>query len=221
MNNDIQRNLVAPLEAIRARFADAGEPFPQVRVMVRSGDTPAGDRRRMLRHPPEILITTPESLNLLLLSTAGRDSLADLSLVILDEIHAVAGTKRGTHLITAVDRLVPLAGEFQRICLSATVKPMETVAAWAGGYILGETGYVPRQVELIRSKAVKNPMRYACVTPSPPTAWAGLPRIASERPRSPRARSPRARGPAATGLWTSGPLSPANSRIASPRPAPP
>jgi ATP-dependent Lhr-like helicase len=156
LNNDIQRNLVAPLEAIRARFADAGEGFPQVRVMVRSGDTPAGDRRRMLRHPPEILITTPESLNLLLLSPAGRDSLGNLSLVILDEIHAVAGTKRGTHLITAVDRLVPLAGEFQRVCLSATVKPLETVAAWAGGYVLGETGYVPRQVELIQSRAKKS-----------------------------------------------------------------
>ena len=156
LNNDIQRNLVAPLEAIRARFAEAGTGFPAVRVRVRSGDTPASDRRRMLKDPPEILITTPESLNLMLLSKSGRDSLRDLAVVILDEIHAVAGTKRGTHLITAVDRLVPLAGEFQRIALSATVKPMETVAAWAGGFILGETGYVPRNMELIQSRAPKS-----------------------------------------------------------------
>jgi ATP-dependent Lhr-like helicase len=156
LNNDIQRNLIAPLEAIRAVFHAAGEAFPEVRVRVRSGDTPATERRRMLKSPPEILITTPESLNLLLISPSGRDSLRDLSVVILDEIHAVAGTKRGTHLITAVDRLVPLAGEFQRIALSATVKPLETVAAWAGGYVLGETGYVPRTVGLIRSRAVKS-----------------------------------------------------------------
>ncbi|MEO6097305.1 MAG: DEAD/DEAH box helicase [Fibrobacteria bacterium] len=156
LNNDIHRNLIAPLEAIRAVFHAAGEAFPEVRVRVRSGDTPATERRRMLKSPPDILITTPESLNLLLISAAGRDSLRDLSVVILDEIHAVAGSKRGTHLITAVDRLVPLAGEFQRIALSATVKPLETVAAWAGGYVLGETGYVPRTVELIRSRAVKS-----------------------------------------------------------------
>ncbi|MDB5103238.1 MAG: ATP-dependent helicase Lhr [Fibrobacteres bacterium] len=155
LNNDIQRNLISPLEAIRARFTAAGAAFPEVRVLVRSGDTPANERRRMLKHPPEILITTPESLNLLLLSRAGRDSLSDLSVVILDEIHAVAGTKRGTHLITAVDRLVPLAGEFQRIAISATVKPMETVAAWAAGFTLGETGYVPRPMESIRSRAPK------------------------------------------------------------------
>ncbi|HKP98540.1 MAG TPA: DEAD/DEAH box helicase [Fibrobacteria bacterium] len=155
LNNDIRKNLLSPLEALRGRFAEAGVPFPEVRVLVRSGDTPATERRRMLKHPPEILITTPESLNLMLLSGAGRDSLRDLEVVILDEIHAVAGAKRGTHLITAVDRLVPLAGEFQRIALSATVRPLETVAAWAGGYILGETGYVPRRVECIASRVPK------------------------------------------------------------------
>ncbi len=175
LNNDIRRNLLAPLEGIRGFFperftegggdqdkgAEAGARaggaavFPDIRALVRSGDTPAGERRRMLRHPPEILITTPESLNLMLLSQAGRDSLSALQVVILDEIHAVAGTKRGTHLITAVDRLVPLAGEFQRIALSATIRPPEAVAALVGGYTLGETGYVPRKVETIVSRSAK------------------------------------------------------------------
>lgn len=155
LNNDIRLNLLGPLEALRLRFAEAGVPFPETRVQVRSGDTPASERRRMLRRPPEILITTPESLNLLLLSEGGRGTLREVETVILDEVHAVAGSKRGTHLITAVDRLVPLAGEFHRIALTATVRPLETVAAWVGGYALGETGYVPREVAIAVSRAVK------------------------------------------------------------------
>ena len=86
----------------------------------------------MLRHPPEILITTPESLNLLLSSSGGRSILTGISTVILDEIHAVYGTKRGVYLITAVDRLVRLSGEFQRIVLSATLRPLGT-----GGRVCG------------------------------------------------------------------------------------
>jgi ATP-dependent Lhr-like helicase len=110
LNNDIQRNLLAPLSALEAVFRQAGEEFPCIRVLTRSGDTPAGDRRRMLRSPPEILITTPESLNLILSSPNGRLMLDGVATVILDEIHAVAGSKRGTHLVTAVDRLVRLSG---------------------------------------------------------------------------------------------------------------
>jgi ATP-dependent Lhr-like helicase len=98
----------------------------------------------MVRKPPEILITTPESLNLLLTSRSGRGMLMGIATVILDEIHAVVGTKRGTHLITAVDRLVRLSGDFQRIALSATVNPAERVAeseegsgrpVWQGQFI--------------------------------------------------------------------------------------
>ena len=167
LNADIQRNLLGPLQGIRSRFqAQAAIAFPDIRVQVRSGDTPAGERRRMLRHPPEILITTPESLNLMLLTQAGRDSFSGLEVVILDEIHAVAGSKRGVHLITAVERLVPLTtkattagtakpGGFQRIALSATVNPPETVAAWVGGYTLGAAGYAPRPVEWVESRAKK------------------------------------------------------------------
>ena len=159
LNNDIRRNLLTPLDQLRSIFDQAGEPFPDIRVLTRSGDTPQADRRRMLRHPPEILITTPESLNLLLSSHGGRSILTGLSTVILDEIHAVVGNKRGVHLITAVDRLVPLCGEFQRIALSATVRPLDSVAAFVGGSRLsghgGEPRYEPRQVAILESAAAK------------------------------------------------------------------
>ncbi len=159
LNNDIRRNLLEPLRGLRQVFEDAGHPFPNIRVLTRSGDTPHSDRRQMQRHPPEILITTPESLNLLLSSGGGRSNLTKISTVILDEIHAVFGTKRGTHLITAVDRLIPLSGEFQRIGLSATIRPMETVAEFVGGYRtdgdLYNPQYTPRHVSLISSKADK------------------------------------------------------------------
>jgi ATP-dependent Lhr-like helicase len=159
LNTDIRRNLLHPLSALEQVFEEQGRPFPDIRVQTRSGDTPQADRRRMLRHPPEILITTPESLNLLLSSQGGRTLLRSLSTVILDEIHTVVNTKRGVHLITAVDRLVPLSGEFQRIAISATVKPMPVVAEFVAGLRMeGEArnpSYVPREVTLIRSDAAK------------------------------------------------------------------
>ena len=108
----------------------------------------------MVRRPPEILITTPESLNILLSSRAGRAMLTGIATVILDEIHAVVGTKRGTHLITAVERLVLLSGEFQRIALSATVKPLAAVAEFVGGFIqkgdARAARYEKRAVAIIR-----------------------------------------------------------------------
>jgi ATP-dependent Lhr-like helicase len=134
LNNDIRRNLLRPLEELRSRFEEAGVPVPDVRVLTRSGDTPAEERARMARRPPEILITTPESLNILLTSRRGRAMLSGLATVILDEIHAVVGSKRGVHLISAVERLVRLSGEFQRLALSATVQPLNRVAEWVGGY---------------------------------------------------------------------------------------
>jgi ATP-dependent Lhr-like helicase len=115
----------------------------------------------MLRRPPEILITTPESLNILLTSEGGRSLLAGIRTVVLDEIHAVAGSKRGTHLITAVERLVLLSGEFQRIALSATVRPLERVAEFVGGYTRpgkGDSRYEPRPVSIIRADDAR---RYA------------------------------------------------------------
>lgn len=159
LNNDIRRNLLEPLAELEERFRRrTGQP-PAVRVMTRSGDSTPAERRKMVRHPPEILITTPESLNILLASRGGRRMFSGLETVILDEIHAVAGGKRGTHLITAVDRLVPLCGEFQRVGLSATVRPLERVARFLGGYALdrssGEAIYRPRQVVLVRAPQTK------------------------------------------------------------------
>ncbi len=165
LNNDIQRNLLAPLAGLEEAFRGAAVPFPMIRVETRSGDTPQSVRQRMLRRPPEILITTPESLNLMLSSKSGRSVLDSLATVILDEIHTVVSNKRGVHLITAVDRLVPLSGEFQRIAMSATVRPMATVAEFVGGFRLEPAGsgspaggpkaggarFVPRSVTMIRS----------------------------------------------------------------------
>ncbi|HOL94346.1 MAG TPA: DEAD/DEAH box helicase [bacterium] len=159
LNNDIQRNLLGPLAEIQDYFEKEDVPFPALSVLTRSGDTDYSERAKMLRRPPEILITTPESLNLLVSSIQGRKMLTGLRCVILDEIHAVAGNKRGTHLITAVDRLVPLSGEFQRVALSATVKPLEKIAAWVGGFRMENHGpeprYIPREVLVIPSGQAK------------------------------------------------------------------
>ena len=159
LNNDIQRNLLDPLAELETVFREAGESFPEIRVQTRSGDTPSYERQRMIRRPPEILITTPESLNLLHSSPKGRRMLEGIQTVILDEIHAVAATKRGTHLITAVDRLHLMNGEFQRIGLSATVKPLRDVADFMGGYRIVDTDgaieYKKRPVTIVKSRAAK------------------------------------------------------------------
>ena len=164
LNNDIRRNLLSPLEELAGYFAQAGQPFPHIRVMTRSGDTPADERRTLLRHPPEILITTPESLNIMLTGKSGRALFHGIKTVILDEIHAVADSKRGTHLITAVERLTLTSGEFQRIALSATVRPLEVVADFIGGFERLHTGsdavYRKRPVRILRSDDSK---RY-CIT---------------------------------------------------------
>jgi ATP-dependent Lhr-like helicase len=159
LNNDIRRNLLTPLSELKSLFDSRQCYWPAITVKTRSGDTPQSDRRRMLRHPPEILITTPESLNLLLSSKGGRTLLGGITTVIMDEIHAVVENKRGVHLISAVDRMVRLCGEFQRIALSATVKPLSTVSQFVGGYKLSGSiaapSYIPRPVTVIHSRAPK------------------------------------------------------------------
>jgi ATP-dependent helicase Lhr and Lhr-like helicase len=159
LNNDVRRNLLTPLKTLRGLFEQSGLPFPQITVATRSGDTTQAERRRMLRQPPEILITTPESLNLLLSSAGGRTGLTTVRTVILDEVHAILGSRRGTYLMTAVERLTRLSGEFQRIALSATVRPLEVAARFAGGYLAegASSGprYIPRPVTLITPGAVK------------------------------------------------------------------
>ena len=133
LNEDIKRNLLEPLAAIRACFEQAGLVFPAIRVETRSGDTPQAQRRRFLARPPSILALTPESLAILLLSPRGRLALSTVKYLILDEIHAVLGNKRGAFLSCQIDRLALLAGEFQRISLSATVRLPEIAAEFAGG----------------------------------------------------------------------------------------
>ncbi len=130
LGNDVQKNLQAPLAEIR----DLDPFLPDVRVLVRSGDTPAAQRAKMTRTPPHILVTTPESLYILLTSAGGRRILRTVRTVIVDEIHAVARDKRGSHLALSLERLDALTGrETQRIGLSATQKPLEDMARFLVG----------------------------------------------------------------------------------------
>ncbi len=130
---DVERNLRAPLTGIRHTADRLGVEVQDVRVGVRSGDTSPAERRKLATAPPDIMITTPESLFLMLTSGA-RESLRGVDTVILDEVHAVAGTKRGAHLALSLERLdALLASPAQRIGLSATVRPLEEVARFLGG----------------------------------------------------------------------------------------
>ncbi|MCW2760313.1 MAG: dependent helicase, Lhr family, partial [Marmoricola sp.] len=130
---DVERNLRAPLVGIRHTAERLGTEVPEIRVGVRSGDTTPQERRRLQTSPPDILITTPESLFLMLTSQA-RESLRGLETVIIDEVHAVAGTKRGAHLALSLERLDELLDRpAQRIGLSATVRPVDEVARFLGG----------------------------------------------------------------------------------------
>lgn len=130
---DIDRNLRSPLRGVDAAARRLGARVADVTVGVRTGDTPADQRRRFATHPPDILITTPESL-FLLLTSAARDALRHVETVIVDEVHAVAGTKRGAHLALSLERLDALLERpAQRIGLSATVRPVDEVARFLGG----------------------------------------------------------------------------------------
>ena len=130
---DVERNLRSPLAGIRQAAVRLGLPEPEVTVAMRSGDTSADERRLFNRRPADILITTPESL-FLLLTSAARESLRGVDTVIVDEVHAVASTKRGAHLALSLERLDALLERpAQRIGLSATVRPIEEVATFLGG----------------------------------------------------------------------------------------
>lgn len=143
---DVERNLRAPLIGIAQTSRQLGVEPPQVRVGVRSGDTPAKERRQLISNPPDILITTPESLFLMLTSKA-RSTLTQVHTVIIDEVHAVAGTKRGAHLAVTLERLDQiLETPAQRVGLSATVEPVETVARFLGGGV---------PVEIVRPPSAK------------------------------------------------------------------
>jgi ATP-dependent helicase Lhr and Lhr-like helicase len=131
--HDIERNLKAPLVGIRLAAQRRGDPPPEITVALRTGDTPAADRRDIQKTPPDILITTPESLYLLLTSRA-EEILRSVRWVIVDEIHSVAGTKRGAHLALSLERLEEVAdGPVQRIGLSATQRPLDEIGRFLGG----------------------------------------------------------------------------------------
>ena len=129
LSNDIERNLSGPLSEIQALAEAAGLSLPEIKVAVRTGDTPASQRQAMAKRPPHILITTPESLYILLTSQSGRNGLRGARTLILDELHAVADNKRGSHLSLSVERLRALAdGPMTRIGLSATQRPIDEMA---------------------------------------------------------------------------------------------
>src|SRR5689334_21680615 len=141
LTNDIQKNLEAPLQGIRAALRAQGLPDVDIRTFVRTGDTPSGERERMRRRPPHIVVTTPESLYILLGSESGRAMLATTRTVIVDEIHALAANKRGTHLALSLERLAALCGgQLLRVGLSATQKPIEDVARFLVGTSASNTG---------------------------------------------------------------------------------
>ena len=134
LSNDVQKNLAEPLAEIRAKLEQACLPDVEIRTLVRTGDTPGAERQGMVRRPPHILVTTPESLYLILTSERARDMLRSVRTVIVDEIHAVARDKRGSHLALSLERLQQLAGRrLQRIGLSATQKPIEEIARFLVG----------------------------------------------------------------------------------------
>jgi ATP-dependent Lhr-like helicase len=130
---DVERNLRAPLSGMRQAAGRLGVPPPDITVAMRTGDTPADERRSFSRTPPDILITTPESL-FLILTSAARESLRGVETVIVDEVHAVAATKRGAHLALSLERLdALLTRPAQRVGLSATVRPIDETARFLGG----------------------------------------------------------------------------------------
>jgi len=137
LSNDIDKNLELPLAGIREDLAALGYPDVEIRTLVRTGDTPQAERSRMRRRPPHILVTTPESLYILLTSDSGRTTLSSVRTVIVDEIHALAPNKRGAHLALTLERLEELAGtRLTRVGLSATQRPIADVAR----FLVGQAG---------------------------------------------------------------------------------
>ena len=151
--NDIDRNLKQPLEEMMKLAEEFDIDVPEIKVAVRSGDTSLKDRAKMVRKPPHILITTPESLGLLLSSKKFRDHFRKTRYIILDEIHDLANNKRGTHLSLSVERLAQIIDrEPVRIGLSATQAPIEDIAGFLGGYTKGK----PRPVNIVDVKERKH-----------------------------------------------------------------
>jgi ATP-dependent Lhr-like helicase len=150
LNNDIYRNLQVPLEGVAETARRMGRPLPAIEVGLRTGDTPTAERQRLVRRPPQVLITTPESLHLMLTSRA-RDTLRAVTHCIVDEIHALCPNKRGVFLALLLERLAALTpAGFVRIGLSATQRPLDEVARFLGGSAdAGDGRLVPRPVTVV------------------------------------------------------------------------
>lgn len=200
---DVDRNLRAPIAGLHAAAERSGVSHPVPAVAVRSGDTSQEERRWMARHPPEVLITTPESLYLLLTSRAA-ETLDHVETVIIDEIHALAGTKRGAHLFLSLERLERLrsgAGHqsqpLQRVGLSATQRPLDEIARLLGGAVADanpDTTPTPRPVEIIDAS---EPKRFELRIETPAEEMAQVP-DEDEIPSGPAAG-----GPSIPSVWPS------------------
>ncbi|QOR93863.1 ATP-dependent helicase [Thermosphaera chiliense] len=135
LNNDMRKNLIEPIKGIREIARLQGVELPEIEVAVRTSDTPANEKQRMVRKPPHILITTPESLAIALNAPKFREKLRNMQVVIIDEIHELASSKRGSHLSLSIERLENITGKsIQRVGLSATISPLEEVASFLVGY---------------------------------------------------------------------------------------
>lgn len=146
---DVERNLEVPLAGITQLASERGQSYDQVRIGIRSGDTPQNVRRKLVTHPPDVLITTPESLYLMLTSQAAH-SLATVETIIIDEIHAVVPSKRGTHLSLSLERLETICETSpQRVGLSATQRPLEEIARFLGGFESIEGQLTERPIEVL------------------------------------------------------------------------
>ncbi|MCX8195628.1 MAG: ATP-dependent helicase [Acidilobaceae archaeon] len=156
LNNDMRKNLLEPLAEISQKAREMGREVPEIRVAVRTSDTSSYEKQKMVRRPPHIVITTPESLSISLVAPRFREKLSSTRWIIIDEIHDLASSKRGAHLMLSVERLDELVfsttgRRMQRIGLSATIAPLEEVAEFLGGYEGGK----PRKVEIVDARFVK------------------------------------------------------------------
>ena len=134
LNNDIYRNLELPLSGLRQKTSEQGLEIPEVKISVRTGDTPQKERTRMLKDPPDILITTPESLFIMLTSDSYRKLFSTTEYIIVDEIHSICSNKRGVHLSLSIERVERIAGKpLKRIGLTATINPLEEAARFLSG----------------------------------------------------------------------------------------
>ncbi len=174
--NDIRLNLDEPLDGVKAAAAARGLDLSGIRAGLRTGDTPAGERTAMLRRPPQILVTTPESLFILLTSPRFREKLTSVRHVIVDELHAIAGNKRGAHLALTLERLARMVAQAggrhpARIGLSATLNPIERLAEFLAGFDVARGGArTPRPVRIVRADDRARHMDLEVIAPGPELA---------------------------------------------------